>query len=402
MQSRLSPYAWVCFSMCVGVMGTALASPLYPLYQAEWHLLPSHITQVFVLYMAAALGSLMLLGTITSRYGFFKVLRAGVILMMLGVLLSALSWNVWAFGASRVLIGLASGTITTAASIGLTQLNTSGDSQRAAATTSLTIAFGFGLGPIVGGLVAQWAPYPLRTAYLPSLLLGVLAVYSLFQVRIPAQLLPPKPSTPFTLAQLTPRLTFPERSVLRPYALASMGAFCAFGMFSLFASLAPSFMEKMVPWHGPAISGPSIGLILFMSAAVQFMAKSFKTKQVLITGYLSLALCNLLLIANVFAGSGLLFLLCVLTTALGHGLCNLGGISVVNKLARADNRAGLLATYLVIGYVGTILPILGIGWLSDHMGLSRALLVFCAVFATLAAALAWATWHTQPIAVRKP
>lgn len=397
MKHEWPPYAWVCFAMCVGVMGTALASPLYPLYQAQWHLQPSHITEVFVLYMAAALTSLMLLGSVTSRYGFFKVLRAGVALMMVGVLLSALSWNVVVFGISRVLIGLASGMITTAASIGLTQLNTSGDTQRAAATTSLTIAFGFGLGPIVGGLVAQWAPYPLRTAYVPSLLLGVLAVYALFQVRIPATLLPPAPTTPLTWPQLMPRLTFPERAVLRPYWLASMGAFCAFGMFSLFASLAPSFMEKMLPWHGPAISGPSIGLILFLSAAVQFMAKGWVTKRVLITGYTALVLCNLLLMANVFAGSGLLFALCVLTTSLGRGLCNLGGISVVNKVARADNRAGLLATYLVIGYVGTILPILGIGWLSDHMGLSRALLVFCAVFAALACGLALATLRTAPI-----
>lgn len=33
--------------MCVGVMGTALASPLYPLYQQAWGLQPSHITQIF-------------------------------------------------------------------------------------------------------------------------------------------------------------------------------------------------------------------------------------------------------------------------------------------------------------------------------------------------------------------
>lgn len=379
-------------------MGTALASPLYPLYQAEWQLLPSHITQVFVLYMVSALTSLMLLGSITSRYGFFQVLRAGVMLMTAGVLLSALSWNVQVFGASRILIGLASGMITTSASIGLTQLNTSGDTQRAAATTSLMIAFGFGLGPIVGGLVAQWAPWPLRTAYVPSLLLGMAAVYALFHVRLPAHALPAPVATPFSWRDMLPKLTFPERAVLRPYWLASMGAFCAFGMFSLFASLAPSFMEKMVPWHGPAISGPSIGLILFLSAAVQFAAKGFATKRVLITGYIALAVCNLLLMANVFAGSGLVFLLCVLATALGHGLCNLGGISVVNKLAQPHNRAGLLATYLIIGYVGTILPILGIGWLSDHMGLPRALLVFCSTFAVLAAVLAVATWRTTPIA----
>jgi len=389
------PYFWVCFSMCVGVMGTALASPLYPLYQAQWQLPPSAITQVFVLYMAAALTSLMLLGAITTRYGFFKVLRAGVMLMSGGVLLSALAWNMQVFGLSRIIIGLASGMITTSASLGLTQLNTSGDTQRAAATTSLTIAFGFGLGPIVGGLVAQWAPFPLRSAYLPSLLLSALAIYSLFQVQLPAHLQPAPASSSFGLRQLMPRLTFPERTALRRYGLAAMGAFCAFGMFSLFASLAPSFMQSMLPWHGPAISGPSIGLILLLSAAAQYAAKGFVTRKVLITGYAALALCNLMLIVNVFASSAAVFLLCVLTAALGHGLCNLGGISVVNKVARADNRAGLLATYLVIGYVGTILPILGIGWLSDQVGLSRALLAFCAVFALLATALALATWRTQ-------
>lgn len=30
---RQHPYVWVCYAMIVGVMGTALASPLYPIYQ---------------------------------------------------------------------------------------------------------------------------------------------------------------------------------------------------------------------------------------------------------------------------------------------------------------------------------------------------------------------------------
>ncbi len=62
MQRHWPPFAWVCFAMCVGVMGTALASPLYPLYQAHWGLLPSHITGIYVAYMLGALASLLLLG----------------------------------------------------------------------------------------------------------------------------------------------------------------------------------------------------------------------------------------------------------------------------------------------------------------------------------------------------
>jgi hypothetical protein len=33
--------------MCVGVMGTALASPLYPLYQQACSMKPSHNTQIY-------------------------------------------------------------------------------------------------------------------------------------------------------------------------------------------------------------------------------------------------------------------------------------------------------------------------------------------------------------------
>jgi hypothetical protein len=67
-------------------------------------------------------------------------------MVMTGRIGSALSWNAsfaWRAAAHRPGLGL----ITTSASIGMTQLNNKGDLQRAAATTSLTIAFGFGLGP---------------------------------------------------------------------------------------------------------------------------------------------------------------------------------------------------------------------------------------------------------------
>ncbi|MBP6600088.1 MAG: MFS transporter, partial [Giesbergeria sp.] len=111
--------------MCVGVMGTALASPLYPLYQARWGLLPSHITGIYVAYMLGALASLLFLGRLSDRFGFLPVLRSGLMLVTAGVLLSALAWNVPSFVISRVAIGIASGMITTSASMGLTQLSRS-------------------------------------------------------------------------------------------------------------------------------------------------------------------------------------------------------------------------------------------------------------------------------------
>lgn len=401
MSFRWSPYFWVCFSMCVGVMGTALASPLYPLYQQAWDLRPSQITIVFVAYMVGTLASLLFLGRLSDRLGYLRALRAGLVVVTVGVLVSALAWDMASFTAGRIVIGVASGLITTSASIGLTQLNRArgGDLQRAASTTSLTMAAGFGMGPIVGGLIAQWLPAPLFTAYLPSLVLGVLSVYALGRIVLPEAAAPVAvPATEHWLRDFLPRLTFPQGMLRRYFVIGCMCAFCAFGIFSMYASLAPSFMDRMVPWHGPAVSGLSIGIILMGSATTQFLARPLRTKETTIAGLVALCVCNLLMLLNTALGSAWVFSLCVVSTALGHGLCMLAGMSIVNKVATSANRSGLIATYLVVGYLGCIFPILGLGWLSDHVGLSRALVVFCTLLAALTGAVAWQAWRTPRLA----
>lgn len=387
MQIKWVPYPWVCFSMCVGVMGTALASPLYPLYQAAWQLQTSDITLVYAIYMAGALLSLLTLGSLSDRYGFVRVLRLGLILVTAGSLLSACAWNYTSFAVARFLVGMASGMITTSASIGLTQLNNRGDLQHAAAITSLTIAFGFGLGPILGGLMAQWAPHPLLTAYLPPLVLGVLAIVALGQVG--RQIPRPAADAASPAASWLPQITLPAAPLRHRYLLASMCAFLAFGMFSLFASLAPSFMATMVPWHGPAVSGLALGLILLLSAGFQFLARSMTSRWCALAGLSALGISLLVLLLNTWLNSSLLFVLSVLGTALGHGLCNIGGMSLVNRVADDRNRSGLIATYLVIGYIGSMLPIMVLGWMADHLSLATALPLYCGAMSAL---IAWVLW----------
>ena len=50
----------------------------------------------------------------------------------------------------------------------------------------------------------------------------------------------------------------------------------------------------------------------------------------------------------------------------------------------------------MVGYLGTIVPILGVGWLSDHLGLTVAIVIFCGAMALLTGALAWLA-HRTPV-----
>src|SRR5690606_36031989 len=137
-----------------------------------------------VAYMCVLLFGLLCLRRLTCGVGFLAVLRAGLVMVTLGVGLSAAAWDLNSLAVSRLLIGMASGLITTSAAVGLISLNQHGDPQLISAITSLAMACGFGAGPLVGGLMAQWAPAPLITTYIPSLLLGIMAAVGLFRLSL--------------------------------------------------------------------------------------------------------------------------------------------------------------------------------------------------------------------------
>ena len=392
---RWKPFPTVAYAMGVGVMGTALASPLYPLYQSSWQLKTSELTQLFVLYMLGVLASLLFLGRLTTRYGFLPILRLGLIVMTAGVTLSALASGPAMFAVSRLLIGVASGMVSTAAAIGLVQVSGSTDTRRTSAIVTVLMTLGFALGPLVAGLIAQWLPWPLRTAYLPTIVMGVIAVYALFQVRLKPPAAPA--SGPSGWRQWLPSLALPPRAAWRPFAIGCMGAFSAFGMFSLYASLAPSFIALMLPWHGPVVSGLAIAVILLLSAAFQLMARPFRNKHLVVLAGFCLAACNLLLMSTLLTRSTVLFAASVLMTALGHGLAIVSGMVILNKVATAQTRPGILATYMVVGYLGTIVPILALGWLSDHLGLARGLQVFAVAMAVLSSSVAVLAMRTTEL-----
>jgi len=360
-------FPWVCFAMCVGVMGTALISPLYPLYQQAWQLRTSDVSLIYVIYMLGALAGLLFMGRLSDTLGFRRVMLLGLVLGWVGTLATMLAWNLASLNLGRFAVGLSSSLIVTSASVGLVQISRDGASQRISTLTSFLLAFGFGLGPLTGGVIGQWVADPLRTAYLPSLGLGVLAVYALLRLD-----LGPDEDAAFGWRTFLPRLAWARRSDSLAFLLTCACPFFAFGVFGLYASMAPLFLKKMLPWHGPVVSGTSIGVILLTSAMVQLACARLPLRWGGLLGLLAVVLSNAMLVLNFSLGSTLVFIVGVCAAATGHGLCLLAGISMVNRIASPAERSGLISTYLVCGYVGSIVPLLGVGWVADHYGLPVA------------------------------
>ena len=364
--------------MIVGVMGTALISPLYALYKDAWQLQASDVSFIYVIYMGGALCSLLFLGRLPDRAGFKPVMQAGLVLTLVGTLISLLAWDMTSLVVGRFIVGVASSLITTSATQGLAVLARPGMVHRVAMMTGFLLAFGFGLGPLVGGIMGQWAPYPLVTTYIPTMILGVLGVWVLTRLSVPDSA-KPKNSEALRLADALPKLTWPQRNVSSAFVLTCALPFLAFGVFGLYASMSPLFLDKLVPWHGPVVSGTAIAVILFASAAVQVMAGRMSTHWCGFAGVLCLALSNALLMLNLWVSSAPLFFFGVTFTAVGHGMSMLAGMAMLNRIATPHNRSGLLSTYLVIGYIGSMLPMMAIGWIADHWGMMVAVSSFCSM-----------------------
>ncbi|QIO04458.1 MFS transporter [Acinetobacter shaoyimingii] len=373
--SAWRPFITVSLALCIGTIGTALASPLYPLYQALWQLLPSDITYLFVAYMFGCMTTLLFLGRTSNSIGYIRTLQTGLCVAIAGLSLSVIAEHTLVLGIGRFIIGIASGLISTSAMLGLIYTIPDSHKQNAAQISSIITVIGFGLGPFVGGSIAQFSKYPLVTPYLPIIILASVSFISLFFIQ--AKTLPKQS---FSIA---PHLEAPEHQFKPIFYIASFTAFCAFAGFSLFASLAPSFIRDIIPWHGPLVSGMTISSILLVSAVAQFFARSKAMHPSLNIGLITLILSFILLTFCMIFHWSLLFFISVILVGWGHGYGLIGAFSVIQKITTDHNRAAVVSTYLFIAYLGTILPIVSVGYIADHFGFTAGIVSFSMVMGLL-------------------
>lgn len=386
-------FCWIALDLCAGTMGTALASPLYPLYQELWHLTASTITLIFVAYMVAVLCAFLFLGRLSDRFGPLTVLRAALVLILAGMGLSAAAAYAPAglaeLFAGRAVIGIASGLITASATAGLIEVAPAAAKGHASLVGSITSIVGFGLGPLAGGLMAQFAPGPLLTPYVVVMLLVAVVLAALCGFRATCRASPPPLS-------LRPRFILPARPARPGFWVAALTTFSLFAIFSLFGSLAPSFLKALLHLHGPAISGSALALFLLCSAGIQFVLRRRPVRRNLIQGLAGLAIGVGLLAAALESQSSALFIATILVTGAGHGMAFMAALATASAASTPQTRAGILSSFFSVGYLGTILPVLGVGFLADHLGLAPAVLLFCLTFALLSLGLLAAARRVIP------
>jgi MFS family permease len=369
---------WIVTYLFATVMlGTTLPTPLYVIYQAQWHFSSGITTTIYASYAVGVLAALLLAGRSSDQAGRRPVLFAALAFSAVSTVVFILSPGIgWLF-AGRVLSGISAGLVTGTATAALTDIYSGSSSRRASMVATAANMGGLGLGPLIAGLFAQFGPDP--TVLVFEVYLGLLAVAVIGLVYVP--------ETVGERQKLTLRFTglgIP-RNGRSEFIAAGVAGFAAFALLGMFTSLAPSFLGDVLHEHSHAVGGAVVFALFGTATVTQLVLARFASRAVMLIG-LTVFLAGLaLVVAGLSQASLALFLSGTIVSGVAIGAVFIGSVSTAVRLAPAEIRGRVASTYFVFAYIGLTIPVIGVGIGSQYEGDFRAVLVCAIVLAALSA-----------------
>jgi MFS family permease len=358
---------WLLAAVLTTVMlGTTLPTPLYVIYQAQWHFSAVVVTVTFAVYAVAVLVTLLFAGRSSDQAGRKPVLAVALASSALSTVVFILAPNVGVLFAGRILSGLSAGLMTGTATAMLTELVPASASRRASLVATAANMGGLGLGPLIAGLFAQYAPHP--TVLVFEVYLALLAAAGLCLFLIPETVSPRRrPALRFV------GLAIPEQG-RGEFIAAGTAAFAAFALLGLFSALAPTFVGSVLHQPSHAVQGGVVFLLLAVGSVTQVLLSRFSSRRVVMAG-LGLFLVALALIVAALSQAGIaLFLAGTVVGGVAVGAVFLGSLATANRLAPPERRGHVISTYFVLCYCGLIIPVVGVGVATEFTGDFQAVL----------------------------
>ena len=391
--TRPSPRAWVpiAFAMFAVGWGANQFSPMLIVYRHELKLTAGAVAGLFLVYALTLIPGLLVGGPASDRFGRRPVVWPFVALSPLATLLLVLGPRSLAMiAAGRAVAGLCSGVVFGAATAWVQEVSPGeGTSARRAA---LALTAGFGLGPVAAALLAQWAPGPLLTPYLPHLVIGVAAAVALGRTPEGA----PRPAG----VRETPnaRRRWPPGAVrtARFWLAVAPASPLVFGSVALAIIVLPEEVTS-----AGSLSAGFAGLMTALSFAAGVAVQPFARRlRDALTGAVAGLACaaagTATGIAAVAGPDRTLAGVAAVLLGLAYGLCLVSGLRQAEQMAAPYERGAVVACYYALAYLGFAVPYLtaGLGVLAGKTG------AFVALTAIIAGLALWTAGYAAHL--RRP
>ncbi|HTU06108.1 MAG TPA: MFS transporter, partial [Trebonia sp.] len=253
----------VAYTFAVTMAFSALPAPLYVLYQARDGFSTFMITVIFAAYAVGVVASLFLVGHLSDWAGRRRMAVLAVLVNMVSGVLFLLWPATPGLIVARLVSGVSIGMLTATATAYLSELHAiarpgAGRSRSEIVATAANLG-GLGLGPLLAGLLAQYAGHALVLPFLVAealMLAGAVALAAAPEtVAVPERRPAYRPQ----------RVSVPAAE--RPVFLAATAAAgVVFALFGVFTSVAPSLLAGLLHDHSHAVAGV-VAFAVFGAAA---------------------------------------------------------------------------------------------------------------------------------------
>ena len=357
---------------------SAVPTPLYVLYQQRDHFSQIMVTIVYAVYAVGVVASLFLAGHISDWVGRRKVLALALLVNVMSAVLFILFPSLPGLIVARIISGISVGLTTATATAYLAELHDrarpADSNRRAQVVAAASNLGGIGIGPLIAGLLAAFAPAPLR---LPYLVFGLLLAGLALLVAI----------GPETAGRQVPRPHWRPQRVAVParargeFFAATFAGLAAFAVFGVFNSLVPSFLIGTLHVTSHAVAG-AVAFSAFAAAAGAQIATSGWANRSLLRRSVPILLVGLALFAGgMWLSSLAMFVIGGIVTGAGAGLAFRGALVAAGNTAPPESRAEVLAGFFLGAYVGLSVPVIALGIATSYAPARDVMLVFAALVA---------------------
>ncbi|MFE9628757.1 MFS transporter [Streptomyces sp. NPDC006527] len=363
----------------VVMAASSAPSPLYGLYQQQWHFGTTTSTVVYACYALGAILTLLVAGDLSEYLGTQRTIVMALATVVVSFLTFLFATGAWALCLARLIQGVGVGLLTSSAGSALADLHRDRSHRAAAAANSAATSTGIALGAVFSGLAVQFAPAPLVT---PFVVLTVLAVGGLALVRaIPAWQIAPERLRPWRPRVL--RLGAEPRGILLRVAPIVTAGWAIVG---LYLALGVDLVAGLLHTTDRALSSLVILVVQGCGGIAPMLLRRLGDRAASVTGCALLVAGVGVSVIGYDTAHVLLFFFGAAITGAGFGLTFMGSTSTVTAAMIAQGYPQLLPGFFALAYLAVSVPVVVLGAAASRFGVAAAFSGFGLLVALLAVA----------------
>jgi MFS family permease len=319
-------------------------APLLLVYRDRLLLGPIDLAVLFGAYALGLVPGLLLGGPLSDRRGRHAIVMPSALVTLAGTLLLGLARGFPLLLAGRVVVGAGCGAIFGAGTAWVQDLSQGAPQGAGARRAAIALSAGFGGGPLVSSLIAQWLAWPTIMPY--AVHAAVMTASIVLAWPAPGG---PHPSNGAPPRLALPRGFFTEIAPIAPWVFAFPSI--AFAVF-------PALVREHVGRFAVVYAGGVTATTLLAGVLVQPFVRRVDPRRGAAWG-LGLGVVGLFVgLAATLLGSPAGVLIAAVFLGAAYGACLVGGLRWIEAATTPTARGRVVGIFYVITYVGFTSPVI--------------------------------------------